>query len=61
MWPRTTASASRPRTDADVPEEVTAAVEAALAGLIDGSIETGVDPVTGALLSEMEPEATPAS
>jgi len=47
--------------DSSVPEEVTAQVEEVLAGLIDGSIETGVDPVTGALLSEMEPEATPAS
>jgi basic membrane lipoprotein Med (substrate-binding protein (PBP1-ABC) superfamily) len=39
-----------PANAADVPAEVTAAVEAALEGLRDGSIETGVDPVTGALL-----------
>lgn len=45
---------------ADVPEDVTAAVQAALEGLKDGSIETGVDPVTGALL-EATPEATPGS
>jgi basic membrane protein A and related proteins len=52
-----------PAHDSDVPEEVTAMMEEILAGLIDGSIETGVDPVTGALLSEMEmmPEATPGS
>lgn len=50
-----------PPHDADVPEEVSAAAEEALAGLIDGTIETGVDPVTGALLSELEPEATPGS
>lgn len=46
-----------PAHDADVPEEVTAEVESILEGLKDGSIETGVDPVTGELLSEM-PEAT---
>lgn len=45
---------------ADVPEEVTAAVQAAFEGLKDGSIETGVDPVSGALLAA-EAEATPAS
>lgn len=52
-----------PAHDSEVSEEVTAQVEEILAGLIDGSIETGVDPVSGALLSEMEmtPEATPAS
>lgn len=52
-----------PANDSDVPEEVTAQMEEILAGLIDGSIETGVDPVTGALMSEMEmmPEATPGS
>jgi len=49
--------------DSVVPEEVTAQVEEILAGLVDGSIETGVDPVMGGLLSEMEmmPEATPAT
>jgi basic membrane lipoprotein Med (substrate-binding protein (PBP1-ABC) superfamily) len=41
-----------PAHDADVPEEVTAQVEAILAGLVDGSIETGVDPLTGELLPE---------
>ncbi|MBE2183093.1 MAG: BMP family ABC transporter substrate-binding protein [Anaerolineae bacterium] len=54
-----------PPHDAEVPEEVTARMEEILAGLVDGSIETGVDPATGTLLSEMEaeatPEATPAS
>lgn len=52
-----------PAHDSDVPEEVTAQMEEILAGLIDGSIETGVDPVTGVLMSEMEmmPEATPGS
>lgn len=40
-----------PAHDADVPEEVTAQVEEILAGLTDGTIETGVDPVTGELLS----------
>ncbi len=50
-----------PAHDSEVPEEVTAQVEEILAGLVDGSIETGVDPVSGALMSEMEPEATPAS
>ncbi|MDX2161195.1 MAG: BMP family ABC transporter substrate-binding protein [bacterium] len=49
-----------PAHDADVPEDVTAQVEEILAGLIDGSIETGVDPVSGELLADMEatPEAT---
>jgi basic membrane lipoprotein Med (substrate-binding protein (PBP1-ABC) superfamily) len=46
-----------PAHDSDVPEEVTARMEEILAGLADGSIETGVDPVTGALLSD--PDATP--
>jgi basic membrane protein A len=43
--------------DADVPEAVTAELETILAGLTDGSIETGVDPITGELLGAME--ATP--
>lgn len=43
-----------PAHDADVPEEVTAQVEDILQGLIDGTIETGVDPLSGELLSEME-------
>jgi basic membrane lipoprotein Med (substrate-binding protein (PBP1-ABC) superfamily) len=42
---------------ADVPEEVTAAVEAALEGLKDGSISTNVDPGSGALI-EATPEAS---
>lgn len=46
-----------PSHDADVPEEVIAEVESIFEGLKDGSIETGVDAVTGELLSEM-PEAT---
>jgi basic membrane lipoprotein Med (substrate-binding protein (PBP1-ABC) superfamily) len=46
-----------PPHDAEVPEEVTAVMEEILAGLADGSIETGVDPNTGALLSD--PDATP--
>ncbi len=48
-----------PAHDAEVPEEVTAQVEEILAGLIDGSIETGVDPVSGELLSVLA-EATQA-
>ncbi len=40
-----------PAHDADVPEDVTARMEEILAGLADGSIETGVDPATGELLS----------
>jgi basic membrane lipoprotein Med (substrate-binding protein (PBP1-ABC) superfamily) len=48
-----------PPHDADVPEEVIARMDEILAGLADGSIETGVDPATGALLSEMDAEATP--
>ncbi len=38
--------------DADVPDDVTAKVTAVEDGLKDGSIETGVDPANGALLSE---------
>ncbi|HJR26654.1 MAG TPA: BMP family ABC transporter substrate-binding protein [Acidimicrobiales bacterium] len=33
--------------DADIPEEAAAALEEARQGLADGSIETGIDPVTG--------------
>lgn len=47
-----------PPHDADVPEEVTTQVRQVVEGLRDGSIETGVDPISGNLLSEM-PEATP--
>jgi len=41
-----------PAHDSSVPEEVTAQVEEILAGLVDGSIETGVDPLSGELLPE---------
>jgi basic membrane lipoprotein Med (substrate-binding protein (PBP1-ABC) superfamily) len=49
-----------PPHDSDVPEEVTASLEEILVGLQDGTIETGVDPVSGELLGmeEMTPEAT---
>jgi basic membrane protein A and related proteins len=47
--------------DAEVPEEVTEQVQAVLEGLHDGTIETGVDPISGNLLSDMEAEATEAS
>jgi basic membrane lipoprotein Med (substrate-binding protein (PBP1-ABC) superfamily) len=45
-----------PAHDSDVPEDVTAQIEAILEGLKDGSIETGVDPASGALI---DPMATP--
>jgi basic membrane lipoprotein Med (substrate-binding protein (PBP1-ABC) superfamily) len=48
--------------DADVPAEVTERLNEILEGLRNGSIETGVDPVTGVLLAiEVTPEATEAS
>ncbi len=48
-----------PAHDAAVPQEVTDQVQAILDGLTDGSIETGIDPATGVLLSDMmTPEAT---
>src|SRR5690606_17288292 len=49
-----------PAHDSDVTEEITASVEEILAGLTDGTIETGVDPVSGELMGmeEMTPEAT---
>ncbi|MCC6801769.1 MAG: BMP family ABC transporter substrate-binding protein [Anaerolineae bacterium] len=50
-----------PAHDSAVPEEVTAQVDEILQGLIDGTIDTGVDPLSGALLSEMEPAATEAA
>lgn len=55
-----------PAHDSDVPEEVTAQLDEVLAGLVDGSIVTGVDPVSGALMSEMDmmemtPEVTPGA
>jgi basic membrane lipoprotein Med (substrate-binding protein (PBP1-ABC) superfamily) len=40
--------------DADVPEEVTEQVQEILDMLVVGDIETGVDPASGMLLSEME-------
>jgi basic membrane protein A len=43
-----------------VSEEVTEKLEEILAGLKDGTIETGVDPITGELITmEATPEATP--
>ena len=39
--------------DADVPQEYIDAVDEAFAMLADGSLETGVDPVTGALMDDM--------
>jgi basic membrane lipoprotein Med (substrate-binding protein (PBP1-ABC) superfamily) len=38
-----------PAHDADVPQEVSDQLEAIRKGLADGSIDTGVDPVTGEL------------
>lgn len=65
-----------PAHDSDVPEDVTAQVEEVMAGLLDGSIETGVNPNDGSMLEgegaplvaltaepemEMTPETTEAS
>ena len=36
-----------PKHDSDVPDEVIAKLEEILKGLSDGSIDTGVDPVSG--------------
>ena len=44
-----------PPHDADVPEEVTERAEEVLQMLAEGELETGVDPLTGALLDEDEP------
>lgn len=47
--------------DSDVSEDVTAQIDEILAGLVDGSIETGVDPASGELMDmmmDMTPEAT---
>ncbi|MBZ0279139.1 MAG: BMP family ABC transporter substrate-binding protein [Anaerolineae bacterium] len=49
-----------PAHDAAVPEEVTARMEEILAGLKDGSIVTGVDPVGGSLLPTLSEAATAA-
>lgn len=46
--------------DAEVPEEVTAQVQEILDMMIAGEIETGVDPVSGELLSEMATEEATA-
>ena len=49
-----------PPHDSEVPDEVTKQVKAVVEGLKDGTIETGVDPISGNLLSEMPTqEATP--
>ncbi|MDZ4765653.1 MAG: BMP family ABC transporter substrate-binding protein [Chloroflexota bacterium] len=47
-----------PSHDADVPADVTEQVQTIFEGLKDGSIETGVDPISGELLM-MDPNATP--
>lgn len=49
-----------PAHDAAVPEEVTARMDEILAGLKDGSIVTGVDPVSGNLLPTLTEAATAA-
>ena len=43
-----------PAHDADVPEEVTERIQEIYEALKDGSLDTGVDPLTGALLEEAE-------
>jgi basic membrane lipoprotein Med (substrate-binding protein (PBP1-ABC) superfamily) len=48
-----------PKHDADIPDEIYEAVFEVLEALVNGEIETGVDPVTGALLAEAE--ATPSN
>jgi basic membrane protein A and related proteins len=54
-----------PKHDSDVPDEIYEQVTEIREMLGSGELETGVDPVSGALLSEMEmemtPEATPGS
>lgn len=52
-----------PAHDADVPQEVTDKVSEIESELADGMLSTGVDPVTGELMSAemMTPEATPES
>jgi basic membrane lipoprotein Med (substrate-binding protein (PBP1-ABC) superfamily) len=49
-----------PANDAAVPQEVSTRMEEILAGLRDGTIMTGVDPVTGALLEPIPAVATAA-
>ncbi|RMG88226.1 MAG: BMP family ABC transporter substrate-binding protein [Chloroflexi bacterium] len=43
-----------PKHDADVPDEVYEALDEIFEGLASGEIDTGVDPVTGELKSDME-------
>jgi len=52
-----------PPHDADVPQEVIDQVQAVVQGLRNGRIQTGVDPISGNLLSEESatPEATEAA
>jgi basic membrane lipoprotein Med (substrate-binding protein (PBP1-ABC) superfamily) len=52
-----------PKHDADIPDEYYDRLTEIKDGLISGDIETGVDPASGQLLSEMtpEPEATESS
>jgi basic membrane protein A and related proteins len=49
-----------PPHDADVPQDVIDAVDAVLVGLADGTIVTGVDPASGALLPNLVEVATEA-
>jgi basic membrane lipoprotein Med (substrate-binding protein (PBP1-ABC) superfamily) len=49
-----------PPHDADVPEEVLTKMDEILAGLKDGTIVTGVDPVSGALLPDLATAAEAA-
>lgn len=50
-----------PPHDSQVPDDVTEIMNTVLAGLRDGTLETGVDPVTGELLEDLEavPQSTP--
>lgn len=48
-----------PAHDSDVPDEVTEQVRAVLEGLKDGTIETGVDPVSGNLMGDEEGTTEP--
>jgi basic membrane lipoprotein Med (substrate-binding protein (PBP1-ABC) superfamily) len=49
-----------PKHDSDVPDDVTAKMDTILAGLKDGSVWTGVDPVGGDLLPTMSDAAAAA-
>lgn len=44
-----------PKHDADIPDEIYEAVFEVLEALVNGEVETGVDPVTGALMEEVAP------